>query len=564
MKQRTLPSIKKNIIFFISIILLSIFRIWIIQQKEIVAVVPTPHDMGLYVSNAESLISGNWFGPYNERILARGLIYPFFIAGAYLSHIPITIIQTLLYLAAAFLFLIILKSVVRPFWMLLPLYALIIFNPFTIDQETSFEMTRAGIYLPLILGVISSLYGVIVYVQTSIQKAVIYSGIFGIYFFLFWYHREESFFMLPTVGIAYGYSIWNLIQKHLFRTYHIIICSIPIVIFLLGTHIISSINAQQYGIYTMRQFDYPGYANAYNALFRIHPDERIPYIAIPKSTRFLLYAVSPSFAKLKPFFEGEGGYNCAVNSFVWTHIPPEQREIAGGAFYFCLRSAVWELTQPSQEKEQRFFENIAKEITLACKTKYLNCGLLSMNGFSLFAKEDFTIFYDQWVNVIQTGVLANKLDLSSSPNYSDGQADQIALFRKMTNNTVLVPGDPIRNTPWLLPIIVNNIRIFYQQWMPITILLTIIIFIIRIISQRVVTITDWFQSSLLLSATLFYISIALFGSLDSPTNTTANSYTSGGYVCIIVFVVLEMVTFISHALSVFTTWKHRSRDKFLK
>jgi hypothetical protein len=537
-------TIVPRVLLIIIIVALSIFRVWLIKDREIVAITPTPHDMQLYITNAQSLVQGMWFGSYNERIIARGPIFPILIAGAYLFHIPLGIANTICYVFAALLCVFILYKKFSLTWIAIPLYALLLFNPFVLDHETSFQITRSTFYSALILGVALSILGLLITAEKSYKRALMFSVVFGSVFFLFWYYREEGFFILPLVGIGYGYSVWHAwINKKLSKAYIVVLC-VPILLFIFLAQILSFINYAQYGIYTTREYSHPSYAAAFAALQRIHPDSGNPLIPITKHQRMILYQVSPSFAKLQPFLEGEGGENWAENSIVWTGIPKEEKEIAGGAFYFAIRSAVWSVTSPSQSAEQKFFENLTKEINGACAKKYIPCGILPLSGFSLLNHQDRVLFMNNFVNTVQTGVLADKIDISTVAKYSKGPKDQIELFRKMTNGIILTTGQP---QPTPSPVTKNSylfISWWYRSVMPWIFLLTIIHYFYRLIRHGSLQLYDWYQASLVFSSLLFYVIVAIFGTLKAPTNTTAGSFTSGAYGLLLLFVVVEILSFI--------------------
>ena len=253
--------------------------------------------------------------------------------------------------------------------------------------------------------------------------------------------------------------------------------------------------------------------------------------------------ISPSFAKLQPFFEGNGGIHWAKNSVVWTGIPAEEREIAGGAFHFAVREAVWNITKPSQAKEQQFFEQLTKEIHLACSQHYISCGILPLSGFSLLRSQDRVVFWNNFVNTIQTGVLADKIDISTVAKYSSGPEDQIDLFRKMTNGIILTEGQQQPTPNPLTEKIYRLTSWWYRSVMPWIFLLTMLHYLYRIIRNGSLKFYDWFQASLIFSSIFFYFIVAMFGTLKSPTNTTAGSYTSGAYGLLLLFVVLEIISF---------------------
>lgn len=532
---------KKPILFYIIIVTISIFRVWLIKDREIVAITPTPHDAQLYITNALSVANNQWFGPYNERILARGPTFPLFIAAAYHLHIPLGIANTVFYILTSLLFVTIAFHLSTIKWILIPLYVLLLFNPFTFDHETSFEITRSTFYPALILGVVLNCMGLFLTVHTSFKQSLLFSILLGCIFFLFWFHREEGFFILPIIGISYGYSLFHAwAHKKISKTYMLAL-SVPILIFVLLTHILCFINYKHYGTYTARQFSHKSYTSAFFSLLRIYEDSGNPLIPVTKNQRMILYQVSPMFAKLQPFFEGEGGENLAQSSAVWTGIPKEEREIAGGSFYFGIRSAVWSITQPSQSAEQKFFEQLTQEINQACRQKYVSCGILPLSGFSLLNQKDRVSLFDNFVNTVQTGALANKIDINTDAKYSDGPKDQIEIFRKMTNGIILTKG---QQPPKQNRITKNTYRIiswWYQSVMPWIFLLTMLHYFFRILRNNVLQFYDWYQGSLLLSTVLFYIVVAIFGTLKSPSNTTAGSYTGAVYVLLILFSILEIV-----------------------
>lgn len=534
----------KNFLYILCIFCIIILRIWLIKDREILAITPSPHDMQLYITNAQSLTQGHWFGQYNERIITRGPVFPFFIALSYVLHIPLTIAQTILYCIASLLFFFCMIPVVKRKWILIPLYILLLFNPFLFDHETFFQITRSALYPALSLAVSLSCFCLITTIHTSFKKSFFVSNALGIFFFLFWYYREEGFFLVPLIIVCYGYSLWTTWKSKKMSKQYIALLLIPIIIFCTGTHILSAINKKEYGIYTTREFSHSSYAKASSLLLRIQAEPHNPLIPISRQTRKTLYTLSPSFAKLEFFFEGEKGYNWANSSEVWTHLPPEKRELAGGSFYWALRDAVWDITKPSQQKEQQFFEQLTKEITELCRTKHITCGFFPISGFTLFNASDRNQFYEQWVNTIQTGILANKLDISTEPKISDGPVEQIAIFREMTKGLILTNDTSHQQTSQssILSVIYPAIKFLYERIMPMILLFLYVHFIFRLFKQKTLTLNDWFQSSLLLCSLLFYGIVAFYGTIKSPTNTTANSYTSGAYALLLLFVCFEALT----------------------
>jgi hypothetical protein len=58
-------------------------------------------DDALYTKLAQSLLQGEWLGPYEMLTLSKGPGYPLFIAAAYKLHLPLKLAEHLVHLLAA-------------------------------------------------------------------------------------------------------------------------------------------------------------------------------------------------------------------------------------------------------------------------------------------------------------------------------------------------------------------------------------------------------------------------------------------------------------------------------
>ena len=88
---------------------------------------------------ADSLLHGQWLGPYNHEILTVGPVYPLWIALAYRIGVPLILSHQLLYVAACLLVLRALGPLVVSAPARIAVFALLLFGPYSMD----FEATRA-------------------------------------------------------------------------------------------------------------------------------------------------------------------------------------------------------------------------------------------------------------------------------------------------------------------------------------------------------------------------------------------------------------------------------------
>src|SRR4051812_10950120 len=86
--------------FIAVVITLVLFKLWLVSAQTIVAVGSANHDDALFINLARALLGGGWLGSYNEFTLAKGPMYPLFIAGVFLIGVPLFTAQQMLYTAA--------------------------------------------------------------------------------------------------------------------------------------------------------------------------------------------------------------------------------------------------------------------------------------------------------------------------------------------------------------------------------------------------------------------------------------------------------------------------------
>jgi hypothetical protein len=95
-------------------------------------------------------------------------------------------------------------------------------------------------------------------------------------------------------------------------------------------------------------------------------------VSITREARQRVYAVSPAFAALSDYFEGDGGKG-------WARVSCEAQpsscgEIGAGWFLFALREAVAKAGYyKSPSKASSFYARLAREVSAACERGALQC-----------------------------------------------------------------------------------------------------------------------------------------------------------------------------------------------
>src|SRR5438270_5526742 len=100
----------------ITALILVALKIWLVAAQPVVAHANASFDDRLFLALAEQIIHGHWLGPYSQFTLMKGPMYPLFIAGAYLLHVPLPLAQHFLYLTGCAALVLSLRPVFLATW----------------------------------------------------------------------------------------------------------------------------------------------------------------------------------------------------------------------------------------------------------------------------------------------------------------------------------------------------------------------------------------------------------------------------------------------------------------
>src|SRR6478735_3695936 len=87
--------------WFWAAIALTAVKLWLTAAQTIYAIGPAFHDDRLFVELAARVLQGEWLGPYNQFTLAKGPLFPLFIAAMFKLGVPLLLAQQALYAAAS-------------------------------------------------------------------------------------------------------------------------------------------------------------------------------------------------------------------------------------------------------------------------------------------------------------------------------------------------------------------------------------------------------------------------------------------------------------------------------
>ena len=329
----------------------------------------------MFLRQAIHLRDGEWLGPYDLLTLAKGMFYPLFVAVGYEFHIPLVTWQHMFYLASCAVLVVAVAGIYQKPWQKAVLFAVLAVNPAVlIDLTVTF---RERIYSSLTLLVLACLVGVYARRRASVAALLGWSAGLGLALSAFWLTREEGAWMLPACAACAAYVAWDVARwKPADRLARWGACAAPFALLALSVGAISAMNFRHYGVFMTNELKSGEFRAAYGSLLRVKHEKELRYVAVPRETRERIYAVSPSFARLRPWLEGENAkYWGKYSMYAIGREAYENGEIGVGHFMWAFRSAVDKIgCCRSARQAQEFYRTLAEEVNGACERGQLECG----------------------------------------------------------------------------------------------------------------------------------------------------------------------------------------------
>jgi len=404
-------------------------KLWLVAGQPVVAHANASFDDRLYLALAEQVVKGNWLGPYSQFTLMKGPMYSLFIAGTFLSGLPLPIAQHLLYLVGCTLVVLALRPCFSADWQAFILFALLWWQPMSYVE---LDILRQNIYTPLTLLLFAGLCALETRRRSRVHIRLAWGALLGISAAAFYLTREEGIWVVPGAVLLIGAAAWNSWRagerlRPLFLPVFIAaVCAAGI----LGT--VCTLNYNYYGWFGTVELRAREFVSAYGALQRPISSEQIPYVPVARDVRLKLYEVSPSFAELKRCLEGPIGLEWASYSDFLTGRPGEELQIGGGSFVWALRDCVVASGHVHSAKEAlNFYRSLGTEINRACD-----------DGLITPARNRRERMMPRWrtgqtQRILETapGYITDFLlfrGFSAYPTESWGSAELLALFRDLT------------------------------------------------------------------------------------------------------------------------------------
>lgn len=350
--------------WWLAAVILTLLKLWHTDAQTLFAIGPALHDDRLFAELAAHLINGDWLGPYNQFTLAKGPMFPLFIAAVFWIGLPLMLAQQLLYAAACATVTRALAPWLRTGAAQFALYSVLLWNPMSYDAGNLSRLMRQNLGTPLALFTVAGLVVLFHRRRESPRRRILPAVLTGLALGTFWLTREEGVWFLPAVGLlllALPASLGSAFisrWRPLASTLAVFIGSA-----LLPLLAVSSLNLRHYGWFGTVEFHATDFKDAYGALTRIRVGPELTQVPVTRQMREAAYAVSPAFARLQPFLEGPVGDHWSEKEL----FPAAERQLRGGWFVWALRDAVHAAgLAPDAGAAMRYYRQVADELNAAC------------------------------------------------------------------------------------------------------------------------------------------------------------------------------------------------------
>lgn len=429
------------------------FKLWLVSAQEIFAIGFANYDDALFIRLADFLRQGKWLGPYDHFTLAKGPMYPLFIAAVSALGLPLFPVQHLLYAVACGL-------LVAALWPLLPgrrlafiLFAVLLFNPVTYDSIIHTRVLRQNLLHSLVLLIVAGLIGLGTRPTFSPRRLLPWALLTGLALPAFWMTREEAVWMLPCIVILWVYAFvvgWRTEAPD--RWSRLACLALPGVMWAGGLALVAGLNLHHYGVFTICEVQHPAFKAAYGSLLRVDHAEWRPYIHVPREVRERLYPLSPAFARLQPELEGETGQAWAGVTTFLTHRPEQEREIGSAWFIWAMRRAAYDLGFARTGAEARaYYEQVAREVNAACDRGLLPARPPRTGFLPPLQPVEISRLPGSFLLAVREIVSFANLD-PAVQNPGLGQPDELTLFTRLTRGRLGPAADasvPPHRRGWL-------------------------------------------------------------------------------------------------------------------
>lgn len=459
----------------ILLVLFIVLSYWLFGYRPIATYPWSVVDDGLYLRHAYAFVqwlvgpSRLWLGDYDYFLLSKAPLYGVFLGILNLLCLPVRLGEYLILLGLPFFFARACRPVVRlSSWQFYLCGCLLMWMPF-LPSET--HLLRNALQSILTSYLLISCIGLLCRAYEAQGSQFRWAMGCGLLFSLCFLNREEASWLglvlLTSVLLFYALAAsrtptqWKRLLA-IAACVGAFACALPL--------LVSWLNYRSYGVFltTYRKSD--AFVAAYRRMVSLEPEHRKPYIPIRRSTRYRAYELSPTFAKLQPFLEGQSSYWVAGNEghSQFNGYSPDDKEFFISNFEFALQYAAFCSGAATAPQADALFGAIDRELDAAIASGRIHAGRPGPATLAAVQAGDYTRIVTAWWQSL-SGLLTLKradLDWSAQSSGEPPQLERASLF--VHSSVIGEPRDgmPYRSRHAVLWVINRVLRVCYTAALP--------------------------------------------------------------------------------------------------
>jgi len=414
----------------VACVVLTLLKFWLVTAQPLCPITPSGADDELFLSQAETILRGEWLGKASDMVMVKGPLYPLWLSLNNVSGTPLLLSQAMLYALACFVLVRALQPVVCSQRGQSLLYLAILYNPGSWANESATRVMREGIYPALTLLLLACAMGTVLRVRSGAKLSALWAASAGFSGALFAMTREEGIWLLPSLAIIPLAGV--VVSRGVRLRAWLVPLACAAIAYGLPTLAVATANAKQYGVFSTCETTAEYFKSAYGALTRVKSGSWNPYIPVSRETRKKIYAVSPAFREVEPALERISAY--------WTLFGCRSLgicdDIAGGWFMWALRGAVNDTGKYRQgaSEARDWYRQLAEETDAACTSGRLDCLPRRSSLAPLWDHRYLPAFFSSF---LRTGwFLTTFKDISPQPIIPEANESAILRFEAMTREHV--------------------------------------------------------------------------------------------------------------------------------
>lgn len=337
--RKNLSTGKKELCFFLILVLLGAGKQFLVYNLPIMAVPKGIHDDWIMVHMADALRNGQWLGEYNDLTLTKGMFFPLYLAVINFLHLSYLNVTALLYTVSCMLFVYALRPLLKKDWACLVLYLALLWNPVSYSVQAFQRVYRNSISYIQVLLIFGGLLALWLRRREPVRKQLLWLLTAAAGMVSFFYTREDAIWVEPFLIVfvlVYLGTMLFLWRKEHAKAYAVkaVLVLLPFLCVWGAGQLIAQENYNHYNIRLTNELQKGGFAEMYKSMMAVKPEEDIPGVTMTREKVARMCDECPTLKELEPYIHSSRLY--------WAGSEENEKdwEVRDGWVFWIFRTAL--------------------------------------------------------------------------------------------------------------------------------------------------------------------------------------------------------------------------------